>query len=278
MVVFPNCKINLGLHIVRKRPDGYHDIETVFLPVPVTDVLEVVTAGGPVVAPINFRVTGLPVAGDPAGNLCLKAWGLLKADFPDLPPVQMQLHKIIPMGAGLGGGSADGAFTLTLLNRKYALGLSEDQLMAYALQLGSDCPFFIRNTLCYAEGRGEVLTPVTDHTLTGGYRLALVNPGIHVATGWAFSHITPAEPAQRLTDIIRQPVAAWKGQLTNDFEAPVMEAHPELADIRQQLYAAGAEYAAMTGTGSTVFGLFAPGTEPVLQFPGHYFVKTVVLQ
>lgn len=264
MIVFPNCKINLGLHISRKRSDGYHDIETIFYPVALTDVLEVLpdsqspvpgsqlTANSPQL--FNY---GLSVAGDAADNLCIKAWRLLKKDFPALPVVNVHLLKHIPMGAGLGGGSANGAFMLKLLNELFHLNLSTNQLITYSLQLGSDCPFFINNRPCYATGRGEIMTPV--ELDLSAYRLVLVHPGIHINTGWAFAQVNaPAQPAPTVNpgDIIRQPVAAWKDSLVNDFEAPVCKTHPLISDIKEKLYASGAAYAAMSGSGSTVFGLF----------------------
>lgn len=249
MVVFPNCKINLGLHITGKRPDGFHTLETVFYPVALTDMLEIITADA-----VSFQSTGLPIPGAADNNLCLKAYHLLKKDFPNLPPVQMHLHKNIPMGAGLGGGSADGAFALQLINNKYKLGLSTEQLIAYAAQLGSDCPFFILNQACYATGRGEILQPVSLDL--SGWHFVLVNPGIHVNTKWAFEQITPGPSGKDLLAIIQSPVDEWKKSLSNDFEAPIAKAYPAIQEIKDQLHALGASYAAMTGSGSTVFGLF----------------------
>jgi len=249
MVVFPNCKINLGLHITGKRPDGFHSLETVFYPVALTDMLEIITADA-----VSFQSTGLPIPGAADNNLCLKAYHLLKKDFPNLPPVQMHLHKNIPMGAGLGGGSADGAFALQLINNKYKLGLSTEQLIAYAAQLGSDCPFFILNQACYATGRGEILQPVSLDL--SGWHFVLVNPGIHVNTKWAFEQITPGPSGKDLLAIIQSPVDEWKKSLSNDFEAPIAKAYPAIQEIKDQLHALGASYAAMTGSGSTVFGLF----------------------
>lgn len=286
MIVFPNCKINLGLHILNKREDGYHNLETVFYPVQLRDALEVVrrddgrqTTDGthlsPITTHISFSSSGLPIAGDEANNLCIKAYRLLKKDFPSLPPVQMHLHKAIPMGAGLGGGSADGAFALKLLNEKFQLNLTNKQLIAYALQLGSDCPFFILNKPCYATGRGELLEPV--QLDLSAYKFAVVNPGIHVNTGWAFGQLNlsgrSAESEQRpdLKQIIQQPISTWKQQLINDFEAPVCKAHPEIAAIKHHLYDEGALYASMTGSGSTVFGIFEK--EPELKFSGNCFFK-----
>jgi 4-diphosphocytidyl-2-C-methyl-D-erythritol kinase len=291
MIVFPNCKINLGLHILNKREDGYHNLETVFYPVQLRDALEVVrrddgrltTDDSKTLSEvegslrviersrdndIQFSSTGLPIAGDEANNLCIKAYHLLKKDFPTLPPVQMHLHKAIPMGAGLGGGSSDGAFALKLLNDKFQLGLSTQQLIDYALQLGSDCPFFIINKPCYATSRGEILETVALDL--SDYHFAIVNPGIHVNTGWAFANLSgrSKRPDSELKAIIQQPIETWKDQLINDFEEPVSKAHPEIATIKQQLYDAGAVYASMTGSGSTVFGIFKE--EPLLKFDEKY--------
>lgn len=262
MILFPNAKINLGLRVIRKRPDGYHDLETVFLPIyGLRDALEIIPQPTQDPAhPVHFQSSGLTVPGDTNDNLCVKAWQLLKQDFPDLPGVQMHLHKAIPMGAGLGGGSADGAFALQLLNKTCHLQLSPEQLMHYALQLGSDCPFFIHNKPCLAYGRGEILHPL--ELDLSHYQIVLINPGIHVATGWAFGQLTPQQPSTSLQEIIQLPVEQWRDQLINDFEAPVMQQYRTIAGIREDLYAAGAVFAAMTGTGSTVFGLF-PKTQTV---------------
>lgn len=270
MIVFPNCKINLGLHITRKRADGFHDLETVFYPLPLCDALEVI--GSPLHG-IHFSSSGLPIAGDDRDNLCVKAYHLLRQDFPQLASVQMHLQKNIPMGAGLGGGSADGAFALQLLNRKLQLNLSETQLLHYALQLGSDCPFFIINKSAYATGRGELLQPLALDL--SQYQVLIVNPGIHIHTGWAFAQITPQQPAHALSELILQPVATWKHSIANDFEPAVTALHPELVLLKEQLYQAGALYAAMTGSGSTFFGIFEKKTEIKISTPAHYFKQVV---
>lgn len=279
MVLFPNCKINLGLNILRKRTDGYHDLETVFYPVSLNDALEILPlkngiSGEPGASndqQPTLTVTGLPVAGASQDNLCLKAWQLLKKDFPGLPLVNIHLHKAIPMGAGLGGGSADGAYTLLLLNRKFNLNLSTEQLVAYALQLGSDCPFFVYNEPCLGFGRGEILQPV--NVDLSAYKIIIVNPRIHINTGWAFSQLTPAEPKHRISDIIVQPIDTWKNYLINDFEAPVLKKHPELREIKDQFYDSGAIYASMSGSGSSFFAIFNYNTALNFTFPGHYFFK-----
>lgn len=270
MILFPNCKINLGLRILRKRSDGFHDLETIFYPVPLQDAVEIIQHSHPR-TDIEFSASGLKVDGNLSDNICVKAYQVLKKDFPQLPAVKMHLHKTVPMGAGLGGGSADGAFTLLLLNKKFNLGLSEEALLAYALQLGSDCPFFVRNTPCYATGRGEVLESVTLDL--SPYKFILVNPQIHINTGWAFSQITPSAERPSLKAIIGQPVEEWKELLKNDFEEAVFAQHRSVKECKEALYEAGATYASMTGSGSTVFGLFKKEAEQLLDFPAGYFVK-----
>jgi len=255
MIAFPNCKINLGLNIVRKRADGFHDIESVFYPLPLNDVIEIVKSDN-----FQFTETGQPVNGTEEDNLCLRAYRLLQQDFPELPPVRMHLHKVIPMGAGLGGGSANAAFMLKLLNDKFHLQLSTEQLLDYALRLGSDCPFFIINKPALATGRGEILQTI--NLDLSGYSILLINPKIHINTGWAFGQLR--EPATRkpLMDVISQPIETWKHELINDFEIPVIKCHPELAEIKSKLYEAGALYAAMSGSGSCFYGIFPKNTIP----------------
>lgn len=276
MIIFPNCKINLGLTVLRKREDGYHDLETIFYPVPAKDVLEVVTSSQSLVSDnVTFTSSGLPVDGPVTDNLCIKAYHLLKKDFPQLPPVHMHLHKTIPIGAGLGGGSSNGAFTLKLLNDKFNLNIPRQQLISYALELGSDCPFFVVNKPCFARGRGELLEEIAiDLSL---YSFILVNPGIHINTGWAFSNIIPAELRKEsgkisLKDAIQEPINAWKDHLINDFEKPVFDLYPEIKEIRDTLYKEGALYASMSGTGSTVFGIFDKNKQIRPTFPDSYFV------
>ena len=273
MILFPNCKINLGLHILRKRQDKFHDLETVFYPVPLQDALEIVS-NDKTGKDISIDITGLSIDGDEEQNICVKAYRLLKQDFPQLPFVKLHLHKVIPTGAGLGGGSADGAFTLLLLNGKFNLQLSEEDLIRYALQLGSDCPFFIKNKACFATGRGESLQPI-DLDLSS-YKIVLVNPGIHVATGWAFSQLTPNEQRPSLLSAILQPIATWKKALTNDFEEPIFLKYPEIGQVKEELYRQGAVYASMSGSGSTVFGLFEKGTELNREnFSSSFFIQTI---
>ncbi len=249
MIVFPHCKINLGLQIINKRPDGYHNLETIFYPVPFTDVLEFIPAPA-----FQFQSTGLPIGSDPASNLCVRAYDLLQQNFPQLPEVTMHLHKIIPMGAGLGGGSSDGSYVLKTINDYFQLGLSTEALIDLALQLGSDCPFFIHNRPVFASGRGEIMEPV-DLDLSP-YTLVIIHPGIHISTAEAFSGVRPRGQVTDLSTRIKEPVNEWKNWLTNDFEVTVFEKYPAIKDIKDLLYANGAVYASMTGSGSAVFGLF----------------------
>lgn len=269
MLVFPNAKINLGLRIIKKRDDGYHDLETIFYPIYIYDILELIPADNQ--EPITFSFSGNKIDGEIANNLCYKAWQLLKQDFPTISPLQFHLHKSIPTGAGLGGGSADASFTLKLLNDFFNLGLDEKRLIHYALQLGSDCPFFIKNKPCFAKGRGEQLEEIELNI--SQYKILLINPGIHIHTGTAFRNIRPATPEISVKEIIQLPIEKWKEKLVNDFEKPVFEAYPEIGKIKEQLYETGASYVAMSGSGSTVYGLFRDGLEPKLNFPPHYFVK-----
>jgi 4-diphosphocytidyl-2-C-methyl-D-erythritol kinase len=278
VIVFPNCKINLGLHVVRKRDDGYHDLETIFYPLPLRDVLEITKAAGSGQQAVeNQQVTlhlsGLPVQGKQEDNLCIKAYNLLKQHHPQLGAIDMYLHKAIPMGAGLGGGSADGAFTLQLLNEKFQLNISREKLFDYSLQLGSDCPFFIINKPCFATGRGELLQGI--QLDLSGYSFLVVHPGVHINTGWAFSQLTPAPSTQSLQEIIQQPVSSWRNALKNDFEAPVCKQHPALQNIKEKLYEAGALYASMTGSGSCFYGIFQKDQLPAIQWPTNYLVIAV---
>jgi len=272
MVVFPNSKINLGLRILRKRNDGYHDLETVFYPLPLTDILEINPY--PVYQKnfsIPFTKSGFVIDDDPSDNLCIKAYKLLKKDFPRLPNVKMHLHKAIPAGAGLGGGSADAAFTLVLLNNEFKLGLNREELLGYSLKLGSDCPFFIINKPCHATGRGEQLVPI-DLDLSA-YKIIVVNPGIHINTGRAFLHSKPSQAGIPIGDILKKPVKRWKDELVNDFENWVFSEYREVVEIKDSLYIAGAHFASMSGSGSTVYALFPKESAIQLNFPPNYFVR-----
>ncbi|MBX2896691.1 MAG: 4-(cytidine 5'-diphospho)-2-C-methyl-D-erythritol kinase [Cyclobacteriaceae bacterium] len=248
MVTFPHCKINLGLHVVAKRGDGYHNIETCFYPVPRTDILEVIKANT-----FAFTTSGLPVAGLPEQNLCVKAYHFLANEFR-LGSVKIHLHKILPMGAGVGGGSADAAFMVRSLNTLFQLKLSPEQLKSYVVELGSDCAFFLQDQPMLAEGRGEVLTaaPVS---LKGKY-LVLVKPDVHVATADAYAGVVPTKPVNNLKDILQLPITSWREKLVNDFEPSVFKKFPVIGELKKQLYANGALYASMSGSGASVFGIF----------------------
>ncbi|MDR0546399.1 MAG: 4-(cytidine 5'-diphospho)-2-C-methyl-D-erythritol kinase [Dysgonamonadaceae bacterium] len=250
MICFPNAKINLGLNIVSKRPDGYHNLETVFYPIPLCDALEIVPAANDETV---FTPSGIVVDGDSQNNLVMKALSLLKKDF-DLPYLNIYLQKHIPFGAGLGGGSADAAFMLRLLNDFANLQLTTEQLEEYAARLGADCPFFIRNRAVFAEGTGNIFSPI--HLSLSGYHLVLVKPEIAVSTQEAYSSVKPETPAESIPDILQLPVDEWKNRLINDFESSVFERYPAIAQIKEKLYELGAVYASMSGSGSSVFGIF----------------------
>lgn len=277
MILFPNAKINLGLRILHKRKDGYHELQTIFYPLKgVSDVLEIIRNQDPhTTEDIIFSYSGLTISGSSDQNLCVKAYHLLKKDFPHLPKIKMHLHKVIPMGAGLGGGSSDGAATLSLLNTKFELGLNRDQLISYALQLGSDCPFFIFNEPCFATGRGEHLSPVSISLDT--CKIVLVYPGIHVSTAEAFKVLNRSDSfryeGKDLLDIIKKPIESWKNDLINDFQTPVIKAHPEIGKIIDQLYNHGALYASLSGSGSAVYGIFEKASKIILPIPDTYFIK-----
>ncbi|MCR2005675.1 4-(cytidine 5'-diphospho)-2-C-methyl-D-erythritol kinase [Bacteroides acidifaciens] len=254
MIVFPNIKINLGLSITEKRPDGYHNLETVFYPVALEDALEI-RALPEADKKITLHQYGMEIAGKPEDNLVAKAYSLLDKEF-HLPPVEIHLYKHIPSGAGLGGGSSDAAFMLKLLNGHFHLNLSEEQLEIYAATLGADCAFFIKNKPVYAEGIGNIFSPI--ELSLKGYQIMIVKPDVFVSTREAFANIHPHHPEYPVKEVIRRPVAEWKDTLINDFEASVFPQHPVIGEIKQELYNQGALYASMSGSGSSVFGLFAP--------------------
>lgn len=270
MITFPLAKINLGLNVVERRPDGYHNLQTVFMPVPLTDALEVheMDAAFPSEVDCDLKVTNIAVEGDEQRNLVVRAYNMLKSEFPDMPRVHAHLRKDIPTQAGMGGGSSDCAAMLLLLNRMFSLGLTQQQLIDRAAQLGADCPIFILNRPAYAEGIGEKLTPI--ELSLQDYYLAIVRPNIPVPTKEAFSRITPHMPAKNCLDIVRQPIDTWRHELVNDFEESVFALHPEIGAVKQRLYDLGAVYAAMSGSGSALFGIFKK--EPALEgeFQGMY--------
>ncbi len=273
MIAFPNCKINLGLNILWKREDGFHELETVFYPLPLQDILEIIPQKNHGIENRSFISSGMANDIDNSNNLCTKAYALLKKRFPQLPAVQMQLHKSIPSGAGLGGGSADASFTLKMLNQLFNTGLSDEELRELALELGSDCPFFIINRPCVSKGRGEKLEEIQLDLST--YKFIIVNPGIHIDTGSMFRKIKPAIPGKSLSQIIKQPVTTWKDEMINDFEKIAFQLHPAIKKIKDEFYKAGAIYASMSGSGSTVYGIFSKTDEPVLSLPSDHFMKQV---
>jgi len=249
MIAFPPCKINLGLNVLEKRNDGYHNLETCFYPIPLTDILEILPS-----QQLSFIPTGTLIPGESTDNLCLRAYALLKKTF-DIPPVDIHLHKVIPTGAGLGGGSSDAAYTLRLLNDLFALQLTIDQLSHYAQQLGSDCSFFIQNEAMLGKGRGEILEPV--HFSLSGKYLVLIMPDVHVSTAEAYRGVVPQAAKQSVKSILENiPLPDWKDVLKNDFEASVFNGHPIIKHYKERLYELGAVYASMSGSGSSVFGIF----------------------
>lgn len=258
MITFPCAKINLGLNIVSKRPDGYHNLETVFYPIPLTDALEIkyMDEKFPSESPCDLKISGKDVDCNEEDNLVIKAYQLLAADF-QLPRVHAHLVKRIPTQAGLGGGSSDAAYMIRLLDERFRLNIGIPEMERYAAKLGADCAFFITADPSYAEGIGDVLMPVdVPGAGLGGYYLAVVKPSVAVSTRDAYAAIVPKTPAKCCRDIVRQPIETWKDELVNDFEAPIFAMHPELAAIKQSLYDAGAVYAAMSGSGSALFGIF----------------------
>ena len=255
MITFPIAKINLGLNVVEKRADGYHNLQTVFFPVPLLDALDVQEMGAefPSQYDCDLKVSNIHIDGDEQRNLVVRAYNLLKQDFPDMPRVHAHLYKGIPTQAGMGGGSSDCGFMITLLNKMFNLGLSDEQMIQYAARLGADCAFFILNKPCYAEGIGEKLQPI-QLSLSGWY-LSLVRPDIPVSTREAFALIKPHYPEFNCKEVVQLPVEEWRGKLTNDFEDSVFAVHPELGAVKDRLYELGATYAAMSGSGSTLFAL-----------------------
>ncbi|MDF2432590.1 MAG: 4-diphosphocytidyl-2-C-methyl-D-erythritol kinase [Mucilaginibacter sp.] len=248
MIIFPNAKINIGLNIINRRSDGYHNLETIFYPVNIKDALEIVTADE-----LRFESSGLEIPGRVEDNLCVKGYHLLKKDF-DLPPVNIHLHKHIPIGAGLGGGSADAAFFIRLVNQNFNLGLTDERMENYARKLGTDCAFFIRNQPVFAFDRGDEFEPVKLDL--SNYKIVLVMPPVHVSTAEAYGGVKPALVQQSLMEMVYRPVAEWKQFIKNDFEVSTFKNHPLIRGVKAALYEAGALYASMSGSGASVFGIF----------------------
>ena len=260
MIAFPNAKINLGLNILSRRSDGYHNIESCFYPIPWRDSLEIIPSDQ-----LSLKSYGLKISGNSRHNICLRAYHLIRSDF-DIPPVDIHLVKNIPMGGGLGGGSADGTELIKLLNQQFELDLSVKQLESYALQLGCDCPFFVENQPKLVQGRGELSEPLEPY-LTG-YFLVLINPEIHISTKEAYSKVQSKAQEVGIKEILRKPIAEWKKNLVNDFEKSIFYDYPKIDALKEILYKKRALYASMTGSGSTVYGIFKEEPDPDL---GHIF-------
>lgn len=265
MLFFPNAKLNLGLHVTARRLDGFHTLATAFVPIPWCDALEVLPTDR---AETTLTLTGRPIPGDPATNLCRRAWEMLRADFADLPPAALHLHKVVPIGAGLGGGSADAAFALRGLNEMFGLGLSVEELLPYARRLGADCAFFLLNRPVLAGGRGDEFA-LLDLPQLAGCSVVVVWPGVGIPTAEAFRDVRPAAPVEPLADRLARPLAEWRGALVNDFEAALAPRFPVLGEVKAKLYAAGAAYASLSGSGSAVFGIFE-GEAPTLEWPAAF--------
>ena len=248
MLVFPNAKINIGLNIVEKRPDGFHNIESCFYPVGWKDALEITTTTA-----FSVEFDGIAIPGDQSDNICVRAYKLIAEEYP-LPPVKIHLLKAIPIGAGLGGGSADAAFAIKALNDLFELEISFEKQLSYARRLGSDCAFFILNQPAYCFGKGDQFEQI-DIGLAGKW-IVLVNPGIHISTIEAYAGVVPKPSGSDLREVLRLPVSEWNGMVKNDFEATLFEKYPLLEEIKAELYKQGAAYASMSGSGSTIFGIF----------------------
>lgn len=259
MIIFPPAKVNLGLNVLFKREDGYHELETLMIKTSLTDVLEIVPSDE-----FHFSQTGLTIPGENKDNLCVKAFQLIKKEY-NIPNVHIYLRKIIPMGAGLGGGSADAAYVLTGLNSLFNLNISNSKLEELAAQLGSDCPFFINPIPQLAKGRGELLSPLEIDLK--GYYIKLLNIGIHVGTKEAYAGITFSDNKVDITNAISQPIETWKESLKNDFETTIFKTHSSLKQLKEELYTEGAQYAAMSGSGSTIFGIYK--NKPVSSLEKH---------
>ncbi|WP_184541716.1 4-(cytidine 5'-diphospho)-2-C-methyl-D-erythritol kinase [Mucilaginibacter sp. FT3.2] len=249
MILFPNAKINIGLNVTGRRPDGYHNLETIFYPINIKDALEVVASDK-----LSFTSSGLEIPGRIEDNLCIKGYHMLKEDF-DLPPVNIHLHKNIPIGAGLGGGSADAAFFIRLMNEQFNLCLTNDEMTGYARRLGADCAFFIENKPVFAFEKGDEFETVKLDL--SAYKIVLVMPDIHISTSEAFGGIKPTPVKDSLLELITEPISEWKKHIKNDFETSIFKSHIEIRGVKAALYEAGAIYASMSGSGASVFGIFA---------------------
>ena len=251
MLCFPNAKINLGLNIIKKRSDGFHNIETVFYPIPLCDALEI--AENDSSEQYEFTSSGISIDVNPVDNIVIKALNLTASNLK-IPSTTIHLHKNIPFGAGLGGGSADAAYMIKMLNDFYQLNLNTQQMEKLAIQIGSDCPFFIENKPVFAEGKGEIFSPCSIDL--SGYYIVLIKPDIHISTPEAYSGVTPKKPQKSLKELVNLPLTEWKNNIFNDFEESIFPNYPELKKLKEELYESGAVYASMSGSGSSMFGIF----------------------
>jgi len=264
MILFPNAKINLGLRVIERRNDGFHNIETVFIPVDLCDILEFNYSEMP---GNTIKITGILPENDPEDNLVIDAWKLMREKY-NIPHLSIHLHKAIPIGAGLGGGSSDAAFMLKGINDYFNCGCSDEELKEMAERLGSDCPFFVDNITALGTGRGEVLQSI-DLSLNQ-YKILLVNPGIHISSKEAYSGVTPGKQVQLLNDLVKNPITEWRNCIYNDFENSIFLKHPRIKEIKSAMYDSGAIYSSMTGSGSTVFGIYSKIEKDKIEtlFPG----------
>ena len=269
MVAFPPSKINLGLNVLSKRKDGFHDLETCFYPVPWTDIIEVIPANE-----FSFTSSGNVIPGKIEENLCVKAYDLLKRDF-DISPVKIHLHKIVPVGAGLGGGSSDAAYTLRLINQVLNLQLPNEKLKGYASQVGSDCSFFIQDHAMLGIGKGEIIEQIEVNLK--GYWIVVVKPAIHISTRQAYTDVIPKIPAIKIKEIVQQPMNTWGGLLKNDFEESIFRKHGEIKEIKKQFELQGALYTSMSGSGSAVYALFEKPIHLKSFFDGMAYWEGVLL-
>lgn len=265
MLVYPHAKVNLGLNVLSKRDDGFHNLQSVMVPIGLTDIMEIIRSDEP---GLQMTASGISIDVDGGPDLCTLAYELMASNF-GIGGVKLHLHKRIPAGAGLGGGSSDAASTLRALSRLFELHVSKDQLLEFAAKLGSDCPFFLQDGAGWVEGRGEGIQPIDIKALNGRW-IGIVNPGIHISTAKAFTKITPGIPEWHLKDALARPIEEWMGMITNDFEEVAFNEHPVIRDIRDRLLEEGALYAAMSGTGSTVFGIFPGPNDLRSVFPEHF--------
>jgi len=260
MICFPNAKINIGLNIVEKRTDGFHNIETIFYPIPLYDALEIIPA-----EKSTLTISGIDIPDAVENNLVMRAYQMIKADF-DLPELSIYLHKNIPLGAGLGGGSSDAASMIKLLNGSFSLCLTFEQMENYASKLGSDCSFFIRNQPAFATQRGEILQPI--ELSLDSYLLAIIKPPVHISTRDAYRIISPKAPEKSINELVNSPIETWREIIQNDFESVIFPTFPLLKDIKEALYQQGAIYAAMSGSGSALYGIFPLDVIPKIAIDG----------